>query len=71
VVGFDNTMIAELVTPGLTTVATPLVAMGSAGVQRLLARIGGTPNRATSPVVLPSRLVLRDSTGARRRCAVA
>jgi LacI family transcriptional regulator len=66
VVGFDNTMIAELVTPGLTTVATPLVAMGSAGVQRLLAQIGGSPNRATS-VVLPSRLVVRDSTGPRRR----
>lgn len=66
VVGFDNTLIADLVTPGLTTVAAPLNALGATGVQSLLAYIGGAPNRSTGAVILPSLLVVRDSTGPRR-----
>ncbi len=65
VVGFDNTLIADLVTPGLTTVAAPLGALGATGVQSLLAYIGGAPNRSTGAVVLPSLLVVRESTGPR------
>lgn len=67
VVGFDNTLIADLVTPGLTTVAAPLAALGSTAVQNLLACVDGAVNRTTGPVVLPTRLVVRGSTGRARR----
>jgi LacI family transcriptional regulator len=66
VIGFDNIALAEIVDPGLTTVAAPLRAMGIIGVKNLLAAIGGaTPNR--EPIVLPVKLVVRGSTGRRRR----
>jgi LacI family transcriptional regulator len=65
VVGFDNILPAELVTPGLTTVAAPLLAMGTTAVQNLLADIGGDRTAAGRPVVLPTRLVVRESTARR------
>ena len=67
VVGFDNIFGAELVTPALTTVAAPLRAMGLTAVRNLLAIIGGARPRATEPMTLPSRLVVRASTAPPRR----
>jgi LacI family repressor for deo operon, udp, cdd, tsx, nupC, and nupG len=67
VVGFDNTFIADLVTPGLTTVAAPLRAMGETATRNLLAYINGARSGSGQPVVLPTRLVLRESTAQRRR----
>ena len=67
IVGFDNIFGAELVTPALTTVAAPLNAMGLTAVRNLLAIIGGARPRATEPISLPSRLVVRESTAACRR----
>lgn len=64
VVGYDNTLVAELVRPGLTTVAAPLRAMGSTGVQNLIARLNGARSGSATPVVLPAALVPRDSTAA-------
>jgi LacI family transcriptional regulator len=66
VVGFDNILPADLVTPGLTTVAAPLLAMGATAVQNLLAYIGGAQG-SRQPIVLPTRLVVRASTGQRSR----
>jgi LacI family repressor for deo operon, udp, cdd, tsx, nupC, and nupG len=60
VVGFDNIFAADLVLPGLTTVAAPLREMGSRAVETLLAREARTFER---PMVLPTRLVVRGSTG--------
>jgi LacI family transcriptional regulator len=66
VVGFDNTLLAEIVQPQLTTVAAPLHALGTTGVRNLVAMIrGAVPSR--EPRVLPVRLVVRGSTGQRRR----
>ncbi|WP_067510394.1 LacI family DNA-binding transcriptional regulator [Actinoplanes sp. TFC3] len=65
VVGFGNVAAAELITPGLTTVAAPLREMGAVGVRRLLNLIEGSP--VAGPVLLPVRLVERGSTGIRRR----
>ena len=62
VIGFDNTLIADLVEPGLTTVAAPLRTMGTTGVQNLLAHINGARSRTGEPVILPTRLVVRGST---------
>ena len=67
VVGFDNIFAAELVTPPLTTVAAPLKAMGLTAVRNLLAIIAGARPRATEPISLPSRLVVRESTAPPRR----
>jgi LacI family repressor for deo operon, udp, cdd, tsx, nupC, and nupG len=62
VVSFDNTMIADLVEPGLTTVAAPLHALGSTGVHHLVAHLRGVSPTLAEPVVLPTRLVVRGST---------
>ena len=66
VVGFDNTLLAEITEPELTTVAAPLHAMGATGVRNLVAMAGGAvPSR--EPIVMPVRLVVRRSTGQRSR----
>jgi LacI family transcriptional regulator len=64
VIGFDNVVLCEIVDPELTTVASPLRAMGITGVHNLIAVAGGaTPSR--EPVVLPVKLLVRGSTGQR------
>jgi DNA-binding LacI/PurR family transcriptional regulator len=66
VIGFDNVVLSEIVEPELTTVAAPLRAMGITGVKNLIAAVGGaTPSR--EPIVLPVKLLVRGSTGQRRR----
>jgi LacI family transcriptional regulator len=65
VVGFDNIFASDLITPRLTTVAAPLRSQGETAVHNLLAIIGGARPRAGEPVVLPVKLVVRDSTGRR------
>ncbi len=67
VIGFDNILAAELVTPPLTTVAAPLTAMGRTAVGNLLAIVRGARPRRQAPVILPCRLVVRQSTAPRRR----
>jgi LacI family transcriptional regulator len=68
VIGFDNVALAEIVDPALTTVAAPLRAMGVIGIKNLITVIAGvTPSR--DPTVLPVKLVVRGSTGRRRRRA--
>jgi DNA-binding LacI/PurR family transcriptional regulator len=68
VIGFDNIVDAALVTPRLTTIAAPLVSLGSAAVNQL---VHGSRHAATSgptdPVLVPARLVVRHSTGPLRR----
>jgi DNA-binding LacI/PurR family transcriptional regulator len=62
VVGYDNIFAADLVTPPLTTVATPRRALGAAAVRNLLAQIKGARPRSGPPVVVPVKLVEREST---------
>ncbi len=64
VVGFDDIFASALCTPRLTTLGGPHVEVGRAAVEILLdmatpARRGRAPAR----VLIPSELVLRDSTG--------
>lgn len=61
VLGFDNIGDGELVTPSLTTVAAPLVSLGSAAVHHLLRAPSTRPDDA-QPTQLPARLVVRSST---------
>ena len=63
VIGFDNIVDAMLVEPHLTTIAAPLVSLGSAAVARLLKNRPSERLEASEPVVLPARFVIRGSTG--------
>ena len=62
VIGFDNIVDDTLVEPHLTSIASPLVSLGSAAVSHLL-RSRRTDEATAEPVVLPARLVVRESTG--------
>ena len=62
-IGFDNILDSSLVEPRLTTIAAPLVSLGSAAVNRLLKRSWHEQSELAEPVLLPTRLVVRDSTG--------
>jgi LacI family transcriptional regulator len=61
VVGFDDTVEASVVVPGLTTVRQPLAEMGRTAVSLLLRQL---QNRRFEPlrIEIETRLVLRDST---------
>lgn len=62
VVGHDDTALAEMVTPRLTTVRIPAGAAGVAAAQMLIAHLrgdNGTPRRSE----LSSELIVRGSTG--------
>jgi DNA-binding LacI/PurR family transcriptional regulator len=62
VVGFDDPLSAEHLTPPLTTVRQPLSQMGSRAAERLLAGIrGGQPPRGGE--LLRTELIVRESTG--------
>ncbi|ADU48974.1 LacI family DNA-binding transcriptional regulator [Intrasporangium calvum] len=63
IIGFDNTLVADLVTPGITTVAAPLDSLGATGVNGLIGLVTGR-RRPDPLVVLPSMLVVRGSTAA-------
>lgn len=66
VIGFDNILDDTLVEPHLTSIASPLVSLGSAAVSHLLRR-RRSEDAGTEPVLLPARLVVRESTGPRIR----
>jgi DNA-binding LacI/PurR family transcriptional regulator len=66
-VGFDNILPSGLVSPGLTTVAAPVRTMGTTAVTNMLAMIRGALPHNDSASVVPTRLVVRGSTGRPRR----
>jgi LacI family transcriptional regulator len=66
VVGFDNIVYDEMVEPPLTTIASPLYRMGFTGVQNCIA-VGHGAKPSGTPLVLPVRLVVRQSTAQCRR----
>lgn len=63
IVGVDNSLAATLVTPALTTVGAPTVQLGSIGVSNVIGLSGGAKWGHEGPLVLPMRLVVRESTG--------
>jgi LacI family repressor for deo operon, udp, cdd, tsx, nupC, and nupG len=65
VIGFDNIAAADLVSPGLTTVAAPLQLAGATATRQVLTMIGGGGTWTGAPAVLPVRLVVRGSTAQR------
>ena len=66
VVGFDDTPVSRFVDPPLTTIEQPFREIGRTGVRVLIERIGGR-GAGQDEIVLPGRLVVRQSSGAPRR----
>lgn len=66
VVGYDNTFIASIVDPALTTIRVPNYEMGVRAAQLLLDRIEN-PKRKPAMVLLDYELVVRNSTLASAR----
>lgn len=63
VAGFDDIPVARYVSPPLSSVHVAINEMGRRVIELLIARIA-EPSRAPEAAVLPTRLVLRESSGA-------
>jgi LacI family transcriptional regulator len=61
VVGFDDVPMSSVLLPKLTTVRQPLVKMGQEATQMLLELIQ-KPEEKKSSIVLPTKLIVREST---------
>lgn len=62
VIGFDNTELTTLFSPSLTTVAGPLSTVGQVATTNLMALVNGSRTPMVKPRVLPTRLIVREST---------
>jgi len=65
-VGFDNAMGTDLIAGGLTTIDHPVLEVGAAALENLIALIEGTDAQHCRTVV-PTRLIVRHSTAPVRR----
>jgi DNA-binding LacI/PurR family transcriptional regulator len=68
VVGFDDTRIAAMTRPRLTTVRVPMSNMGAAAIDLLVQRLDD-PKRPATKLILESELVVRESCGAKLAAA--
>lgn len=66
VVGFDDTRIAQLTRPRLTTVRVPMAEMGAKAIELLCNRLTEA-ERPAERVTLPTDLVVRESCGGAKR----
>ncbi|HBR20561.1 MAG: Transcriptional regulator, LacI family [Parcubacteria group bacterium GW2011_GWA2_43_17] len=64
IVGFDNTFIASIVSPSLTTINVPKYQMGVAAVDLIMQKIA-TPDMEPVNIELPINLIVRQSTDIR------
>lgn len=64
-IGFDDSRLASLVRPRLSSVRTPAAEIGAAAVRLLVARIN-EPARPPTHLTLPTKLVIRESSVVRR-----
>ena len=62
IVGFDDTRLARLVRPSLTTVRVPMSEMGAAAIESLMKRIEN-PQASDAKITLRPELVVRESCG--------
>ena len=60
VVGFDDDYVAHHLTPGLTTVRSPIEQIGREAVHQLVNQISG---KSAKTIILPTELVIRESCG--------
>ena len=67
VIGLVNIVDSPLVEPQLTTIASPLISLGSAAVAHHVRRSGRQQSPSDEPVVLPARLMVRGSNSVRQQ----
>ncbi len=65
IVGFDDTRVAHMTRPALTTVRVPMARMGAEAIGLLCTRIAD-PQRPPTRISLQPELVVRESCGSRR-----
>jgi len=63
VIGVDNIFLCDYTCPSLTTIDQPIREIGMQAVQMLFDRIDNKTNASPLEKVLPSKLILRESTG--------
>lgn len=63
VVGFDDIPLARYMNPPLSSVHVPIIEMGERAARRLIAALAGEANGASRHERLPTRLVIRASSG--------
>jgi len=61
VIGFDNTFVASIVEPALTTISVPKYKMGQMAAELLLKQINN-PETSAQNIILPVNLMVRKST---------
>lgn len=64
VVSFDGSPVCEYSAPPLSTIEQPVEEMGQAAVALLIERIEQTDIRTAARIVVPSRLIRRESMSA-------
>jgi DNA-binding LacI/PurR family transcriptional regulator len=62
-VGFDDMMEAQSFWPPLTTVRQDFTAVGRLSIQKLLRKIAGSGAEGSERTLVPTRLIVRESTG--------
>lgn len=60
--GFDNITLAKFASPALTTVHAPAREIGERAIKRILERISGDNEEAHVPIILPTQVIVREST---------
>lgn len=66
VVGIDDIALAERVTPSLTSVAPDKETLAAAALDSIMERLAGSRSQESKDLVVPHRLVVRESTRAAR-----
>jgi len=67
VISILSSRFAEMMTPPITAVDLPASEMGRIGTNLLIRRLEGDENSPTQ-LILPPRLIVRQSTSVPRRC---
>jgi LacI family transcriptional regulator len=62
VIGFGNDYMAEMIEPTLTTVCQPGFTMGEKAMQMLINRINSEKTQEPKTEVLPTELIVRNTT---------
>lgn len=62
VIGYDNIMSVSFLSPSLSTIAAPMHAVGATAAKNVVAMIKGAVPTSNRPLVLPTKLVIRQSS---------
>jgi LacI family transcriptional regulator len=61
IIGYDNIELASLIRPTLTTIEQPMYEMGKSAAELVLSRIRDDRKSTSQTILMPTKLVIRDS----------